>query len=58
MFCNLGLFPLSSAVAGVLAEVNLLGLLGTSGALLVFIALAGLMMPNLRTLGRGAARAE
>ena len=58
MFFNLGLFPLSSAVAGVLADVNLLALLGVSGALLVLIALGGLAMPGVRTLGRGASMAE
>jgi MFS family permease len=58
MFFNLGLFPLSSAVAGVLADANLLGLLGVSGALLVLIALAGFTMPGLRTLGRKASTAE
>ena len=58
MFFNLGLFPLSSAVAGVLAHANLLGLLGVSGALLIMIALAGLAMPGLRTLGRAVSSAE
>ncbi len=58
MFFNLGLFPISSAVAGVLADVNLLGLLGASGALLVLIALGGLAMPRIRTLGRAEPAAE
>ena len=58
MFFNLGLFPLSSAVAGVFAHANLLGLLGVSGALLIMIALAGLAMPSLRTLGHGVSSAE
>jgi MFS family permease len=54
MFFNLGLFPLSSAVAGALADVSLLGLLGVSGAVLVLIALGGLTMPAVRSLGRSA----
>jgi hypothetical protein len=58
MFFNLGLFPLSSAVAGVLADVNLLGLLAVTGTLLVLIALGGLTMPGVRTLGQGVTAAE
>jgi hypothetical protein len=58
MFFNLGLFPLSSAVAGVLADVSLLGLLGVSGAVLVLIALGGLTMPGLRSVGRSVYETE
>ena len=58
MFVNLGLFPLSSAVAGVLADVNLLGLLGAAGTLLVLIALGGLAVPRVRTLGQAVPAAE
>jgi hypothetical protein len=57
-FFNLGLFPLSSALAGVLADINLLGLLGVSGSLLVLIALAGLTKQGVRTIGRAAPSAE
>ena len=44
----------TSAVAGVLADVSLLGLLGVSGAVLVLIALGVLTMPSVRSLGRSA----
>ena len=57
-FFNLGLFPLSSALAGVLADINLLGLLGVSGSLLVLIALAGLTRRGVRTIGRAVPSAE
>lgn len=54
MFFNLGLFPLSSAAAGALAEVDLLGLFGVCGGVLVVMALGGLAIPGLRRIGRGS----
>lgn len=51
IFFNLGLFPLSSAVAGTVAELDLRLMLGSAGALLVLVALGGMALPGLRQLG-------
>jgi hypothetical protein len=51
IFFNLGLFPLSSAVAGTLAEVDLRLMIGGAGAMLLIVALIGMTAPGIRPLG-------
>jgi MFS family permease len=51
IFFNLGLFPLSSAVAGAVAEIDLRMMIGSAGALLILVALAGMTLPGVRRLG-------
>jgi MFS family permease len=52
IFFNLGLFPLSSAAAGAIADLDLRLMLGGTGAVLVLVSLAGMALPGIRTLGR------
>jgi hypothetical protein len=52
IFFNLGLFPLSSAVAGTLAEIDLRLMIGGAGAMLVIVALTGMTVPGIRRLGQ------
>ncbi|MEQ8859483.1 MAG: MFS transporter [Pseudomonadales bacterium] len=58
IFFNLGLFPLSSAVAGAAAEVDLRMMIGSAGALLILVALAGMALPGVRRLGEPAGHAQ
>jgi hypothetical protein len=52
MFVNQGFFPISSALAGAAASVNLAGMLLVSGVTMMVVAAAGVLSRAFRTLGR------
>ena len=51
MFCGQGMFPISSALAGLAAGIDLGMMLLVSGSLMIFVAAVGLLVRPLRRLG-------
>jgi Na+/melibiose symporter-like transporter len=51
MFVNQGFFPISSALAGAAASVDLAGMLLVSGVTMMVVAAAGVLSRTFRTLG-------